>query len=123
MIKKSEKRSICIGTGLVALDIVMNNKPDTHLKLYAGGSCGNVLAILSFLNWETFPIARLKNNKASLEILNDLGRWNINTSLISQTNDGSTPIIIQRIRIDKDGNSSHRFEFRNPRQWYLATTI
>ena len=109
-----KKKPICIGTGLIALDVVMNGNPKIPLKLFAGGSCGNVLTILSYLNWESFPIARLKTNNASFEVLSDLSSLNVNLSLISQTLDGSTPIIIQRIKKDKNGNSIHHFEFKNP---------
>jgi sugar/nucleoside kinase (ribokinase family) len=105
---------ICIGTGLVALDVVINGNPSVPLKLYAGGSCGNVITILSFLNWNTFPVARLKSNEASNKLLADLIEWKVNTSLITQTSDGSTPIIIERIKKDKNGNSIHTFQFRNP---------
>jgi fructokinase len=109
-----EKRSICIGTGLVALDVVINGNPEKPLKLYAGGSCGNVLTILSFFDWVTYPIARLKDNFAAKKLLSDLAAWKTETLLISQKPDGSTPIIIQRIKKDKDGNSIHKFEFKNP---------
>ena len=108
------KNPICIGAGLVALDVVINGNPKVPLKLFAGGSCGNVLTILSFLDWESFPIARLKKDDASKKLIADLRSWNVNTSLISQTSDGSTPIIIQRIKKDKNGNSIHNFQFKNP---------
>lgn len=107
-------KPICIGAGLVALDIVMNGNPKIPLNLFAGGSCGNVLTILSFFNWESLPVARLKKNDASKKLLSDLKNWKVNTSLITQTLDGSTPIIIQSIKKDKNGNSVHTFQFRNP---------
>jgi len=107
-------KAICIGAGLVALDVVMNGNAKIPLKLFAGGSCGNVLTILSFYNWESCPIARLKNNDASKELLSDMIKWKVNTTLISQTTDGSTPIIIQRIKKDKKGNPIHNFQFKNP---------
>lgn len=103
-----------IGTGLVALDIILNGSPDTPPKIFAGGSCGNVLTILSFLGNDSFPIARLADNKFTKFLLEDLNNWNVNTSLISTNDDGSTPIIIHRILKDSLGNPKHRFEFRNP---------
>jgi sugar/nucleoside kinase (ribokinase family) len=112
--EKMKTKPICIGAGLVALDIVMNGNPKIPLKLFAGGSCANVLTILSFLQWDVFPIARLHNNNASKKLLSDLNDWKVNTSLITLTPDGSTPIIIQRIKKDKNGNSVHNFQFRNP---------
>lgn len=109
-----KQNPICIGAGLVALDVVINGDPSVPLKLFAGGSCGNVLAILSFLDWNTFPVARLKKDEASKALLTDLKYCKVNTSLISQTGDGSTPIIIERIKKDKNGNSIHTFQFKNP---------
>jgi len=46
--------------------------------------------------------------------LSDLNKWNVKTNMISTTDDGSTPIIIQRIKKDKNGSPIHRFEFRDP---------
>jgi sugar/nucleoside kinase (ribokinase family) len=103
-----------IGIGLVALDIVLEKSIDTKPLLYAGGSCGNVLSILSYLGYETYPIARLANNKATKEILHDFEYFGVKTDLIFKGSDGSTPIIIQRNSKSKDGLPIHRFEFRNP---------
>lgn len=107
-------KNICVGTGLVALDVILNGSPKTLPRFYTGGSCGNVLTILSFLGWQTFPIARLADNKATAELEEDLKRWNVKTELITKTDDGSTPIIIHRILKDKHGKPKHRFEFRDP---------
>ena len=105
---------ICTGTGLLALDIILNGSPQTPSKFQAGGSCGNVLTILSYLGWETFPIARLADNNTSMKLLSDLERWKVNTDLIVKKKEGSTPIIIHRISKDKDGKPKHKFEFKDP---------
>lgn len=114
-----DKDSVSVGSGLIALDVILNGKPTTPAKLCAGGSCGNVLSILSFLGWEAKPIGRLAENKASEKLLQDLSNFKVNTSLISISKDGNTPIIIHRILVDKDGNPKHKFEFRIPEtnQW------
>lgn len=103
-----------IGMGLVALDIVLEKNSNVKPLLFAGGSCGNVLSILSYLGYDTYPIARLANNKATEELINDFKCWGVKTDLIFKGDDGSTPIIIQRISKSKDGLPIHRFEFRNP---------
>lgn len=119
-IKASAKNSsssisaTCVGSGLIALDVIVNGSPNTPAKLCAGGSCGNVLSILSFLGWESSPIARLSNNNASENLFNDFKKFKVDTSLISCTSDGSTPVIIHRILKDKFGNPKHKFEFRVP---------
>ncbi|MEO5563051.1 MAG: PfkB family carbohydrate kinase [Chitinophagaceae bacterium] len=114
MQKITNQQVTCVGTGLVALDIILNGHPLTPPKLHAGGSCGNVLTILSFLGWKTIPIARLSKIKATKELIKDLTTWNVETKLLSTQNDGSTPVIIHRILKDKDGNPKHRFEFNVP---------
>ncbi len=113
-------KNICVGTGLVALDIILNDNKKTEPIITAGGSCGNVLTILSFLGWESYPIARLDTTEATQLILEDLEENNVNVSLVSQKENGSAPIIIHRILTDKYGNPKHRFEFRSPKtgKWF-----
>ncbi|WP_460972374.1 PfkB family carbohydrate kinase [Spirosoma migulaei] len=104
----------CVGAGLVALDVVISGEIKTPAQFYAGGSCGNVITILSFLGWSTYPIARLSNNIAAEILINDLNRWSVNQDFLEVSENGSTPIIIQRITRDKAGNAKHKFEFKNP---------
>lgn len=104
----------CFGAGLVALDVILNGSPATLPKLSTGGSCGNVLSILGYFGWNSYPVARLANNQAASEVMTDLERWNIHTEFISINEQGSTPIIIHRILKDKLGKPIHRFEFRDP---------
>lgn len=111
---KIDRRNTCTGIGLIALDVIMSGNVDIPSKYQAGGSCGNVLAILSFLGWETYPIARLANNVATRVLLEDLESWDVKTSFLSIEESGSTPIIIHRILVDKNGDPKHRFEFRDP---------
>ncbi|MFZ5631554.1 MAG: PfkB family carbohydrate kinase [Bacillota bacterium] len=111
---KSNPRPICIGTGLVALDVVINGDSEKSPKLSTGGSCGNVLIALSYLGWNSYPIARLGDDAAAVEILKDLKSWNVNTSLILQNNSSSTPIIIEKIGTNRNGAPWHRFEWVCP---------
>lgn len=109
----SEKPT-CVGIGLIALDVVFNELSNVPLGFYGGGSCGNVMTILSFLGWSTHPVARLRNNDAARILVNDLERFGVNCSLVFREEDGSTPIIIHRVLKDRKGASKHRFEFRDP---------
>lgn len=112
--KIPKNKPTCLGTGLVALDVILNGNPATPAKLCVGGSCGNVISILSYLGWDSKPIARLSKNTATKNILKDFSNFNVKTDLVSKADDGSTPIIIHRILKDKNGNPKHRFEFRVP---------
>lgn len=106
-------KPVCVGTGLVALDIVINGKPDTNAR-FAGGSCGNVLTILAYLGWDAYPIARLRNDAAASALLEDLKRWDVDTRLISRDASGSTPIIVERIGTSHSGAPQHRYEWTCP---------
>jgi sugar/nucleoside kinase (ribokinase family) len=107
-------KSVCLGAGLLALDVIVNGSPDSPAYLSAGGSCGNVLTALAYLGWGVAPVARLNNNRASRELMKDLAAWDVDPQFISNESDGSTPIIIHRLLKDKAGNPKHRFEFRDP---------
>ena len=48
------------GTGLIALDMVIGPDPETPVRCWAGGTCGNVLSILAWFGWDAYPIARMK---------------------------------------------------------------
>lgn len=113
--KKKSSRAICFGSGLVALDVIMNGDPNTQPRFLAGGSCGNVLTILSFLGWKSYPIARLSNKPAVKLLLADLENQKVHLDLLSKSSDGSTPVIIHRILKDSENNPKHRYEFRIPK--------
>lgn len=109
----NEKTKIT-GTGFLTLDIILNGSKSTPPKLHAGGSFGNVLIILSYLGFETYPIARLADNVVTDLLIKDIEHWDVKTNLIFKEEKGSTPIIIHRILKDKLGKPKHKFEFRNP---------
>src|ERR1700730_15920896 len=95
-------RKLCphvVGTGLVALDMVLSADREARgsLQCFAGGTCGNVLTVLSYLGWKASPVGRFSPGPAAERVLADLRRWNVSTDLLSVDADGSTPIIIQRI--------------------------
>ena len=105
---------ICIGAGLIALDVVISGESTVPAQFLAGGSCGNVLTILSYFGWVSYPIARLSNTGATEILLQDFAKWQVREDFLFISPDGSTPIIIHRILKDKCGAAKHRFEFRNP---------
>src|SRR4051812_3286625 len=70
-------RPAIAGTGLVALDVVIPNEPRSFPQLWAGGTCGNVLTALAYLGWDSYPIARLRDDAFSNYINQDLARWNV----------------------------------------------
>lgn len=105
---------VVAGTGLVALDVVINHATGSPQKVFAGGTCGNVLTILSYLGWLSYPIARMDRDAASKKTLADFKKWGVHTDLAQCVPAGDTPVVIQNIRRSRDGNNYHRFSFTCP---------
>jgi fructokinase len=99
-----------IGIGLVALDVVIDEQSNERLGASAGGSCGNVLTILSWLDWDAAPVARLDRERNGRLIRKDLKRWAVDQRWLGVGELMPTPIFIERLRQEPDGTISHRFD-------------
>lgn len=100
----------CVGTGLIVLDIVrsvMGNRATE--KRFAGGSCGNVLAILSYFGWVANAVGRIGDDQAGRELLRDLGQWGVRTEWLRVESGRATPVIVQENFLDAKGRRRHRF--------------
>lgn len=102
----------CIGTGLVSLDILMRGNEEKAVSYKVGGTCGNVMMILAYMGWESYPVARLNGSDYSHTMLQDMRAHGVHTDFVSTFDDGATPVIIQHNIIDKDGNPTHKFTFK-----------
>ena len=117
--KLETNKNIAAGAGLISLDVLIWDGQTIPVSYYVGGTCGNVMMILSYMGWETYPIARLDGTKDGLRVLDDMKRHHVHTDFVS-TQDGKTPVIIQRNFINKDGIPTHKFESRaNMGRFYL----
>jgi sugar/nucleoside kinase (ribokinase family) len=101
------------GIGLIALDLILD-ADDPKPRLSAGGTCGNVMAILSRLGWNAIPIARLASGSVSDLVMSDLQRWHVDTARLHLRPTARPPIIVQRIRKDATGIPFHTFSFSCP---------
>lgn len=97
---------ICIGSGLIALDVIYKDH-DAEPDFLAGGSCGNVLAILSYFGWNSFPIARLGDDVEGSRIIEDMKKWGVKTKFILQESGTNSPRIIERVFAEPKPH--HRF--------------
>ena len=104
-----------VGTGLIALDVVIGPDPETPVRSWAGGTCGNVLSILAYLGWDAYPIARMNDDVASDRVRADMKRWGVRLDWANCAPTTHTPMIIQEIRRRRDGRSDHRFSWSCPR--------
>ena len=103
------ERPTCLGSGFVTLDVIFraNSKKPEFL---AGGSCGNVLTILSYLGWKSFPIARLGCDVEGDRILEDMKSWGVQDQFIERDHATHSPRVIQRIYAGE--NPRHSFSLR-----------
>lgn len=113
-VSRPQQRPTVIGSGLLALDIVMSEVSGEPPRYWAGGTCGNVLIALAFLGWDSKPVARLKTGAAAERILVDLKKWGVSDRFVSLTEDGSTPVIVERIMKGPGDIPRHSFSWRCP---------
>lgn len=109
----TEKPSI-FGTGLIALDLVIGVDSQVPIHSRTGGTCGNILAVMSYLGWGAYPIARMNGDPASERVRVDLAKWGVNLDFAACTPTSHTPIIIQQIKRARDGSPTHRFLWTCP---------
>lgn len=116
------------GTGLIALDLVIGADPETPVRCWAGGTCGNVLSILAWLGWDAYPVARMGEDAASERVRADMARWGVHFDWSACAPATPTPIVVQEIRRGQDGRPRHRFSWSCPRcgEWlppFRAITV
>lgn len=108
------ERPRIVGMGLVALDVVISDATGQEPRFFAGGTCGNVVTILSYLGWRSSLIARLCCGSSAKCVVADLERFGVLTKCVSRRADGSTPVIVHRIRTSINGEAYHTFSWRCP---------
>ena len=102
------------GTGLIALDLVVGPDPETPVRSWAGGTCGNVLSTLAYLGWDAYPVARMNDDVASDRVRADMKRWGVRLDWANRAPTAHTPMIVQEIRRRRDGRTDHRFSWLCP---------
>lgn len=97
------------GAGLIVLDII--HVPNHGLKLYQlGGTCGNVLSMLSYLGWSSYPIGRIGDDIAGSIITHDLERHKISKKYVRQDLH-ETPTILEKLDMER---GKHTFQLKCP---------
>ena len=102
------------GTGLIALDLVVGPDPESPVRAWAGGTCGNVVSILAYLGWDAYPVARMNEDVASDRVRADMKRWGVHFDWANCAPTTHTPMIVQEIRRRRDGRTDHRFSWSCP---------
>ena len=101
------------GIGLIGLDLLI--KSDEKVPtVSAGGTCGNVLAILAMLGWHSRAVGRLFPDAGAEMISKDLRAWGVDTDLLNLSPTAPAPTIVERLRVDSAGIPFHSFAFACP---------
>jgi sugar/nucleoside kinase (ribokinase family) len=97
------------GTGLISLDVVYGLQKRAP-KYQVGGTCGNVLSILGFLGWDSYPISRLDADRAGNIVRSDFAQCGVHSDYLGLVPTAATPIIIEQIAKTRRGRYTHRFQ-------------
>src|SRR5271156_2204943 len=97
------------GAGLMALDVVMCEGRIPPAVTFAGGTCGNVLAILSYLRWKSTAVGFVGNDEAGNRVLADLISVGVGAEYLLRDASGHTPVFVQTIKKDRAGRPRHTF--------------
>lgn len=109
-----------IGVGQYNLDtIVVRNYPawpnlrpfsDETVIEEVGGTCGNVMSILSWLGWDARPLVCLDDSPEGLKVAADLKRYGCDCRFVTNRPDGGTTLL--RCTHKRDADGSHRMFVR-----------
>ncbi len=106
------KRGVrAMGSGFIALDMIEGEASETFAT---GGTCGNVLAILTWLGWTGELVARLGRDAAGEFVSEELEGLGVDLRYLRLDAKTPTPVVIQRSVVDKTGQRTHRFTLSCP---------
>lgn len=95
-----------LAAGYAPLDIVSYRDRMWHA---AGGTAGNVAAILGFLGWESSLVAELGDDAAGARVRRDLKKANVSVDMVRLVRGVSTARVVHEIT-----SAGHRYVFRCP---------
>jgi sugar/nucleoside kinase (ribokinase family) len=113
-IEKAAKGTVIAGTGFIPLDIVYRDDAPKRMRATTGGTCGNVLAILAFLGWDSYPIARHDQSAIAQTIQDDLKPWAVHHDFLHIEPTVLPPVVVQRIFAKPRGGKTHSFLWTCP---------
>lgn len=113
-LQRHPKSAVVVGTGFLALDIVITEGREQSPRRWAGGTCGNVLAILAYLGWRAYPVSSLGMDAGAERIIEDLTGFGVDARFIRKDPGRRTPIVIERIRQLVSGVPRSRFVWTCP---------
>src|SRR2546426_1446965 len=101
---------VIAGTGFIPLDIILPSGQLITAIPRIGGTCGNVMAILSALGWRSYPVARFKRDDPTCALIaQDCQLWGVKQEFLHLEPSVRAPIILQRNQHNPAGGFRHSF--------------
>lgn len=103
-----------LGTGIFNLDtIVVREYPEgpqnarrfveKTVAEEVGGTCGNVMCMLSYLGWEAYPLAVLDTTEYGYRMAESMKDYGCNMRFVSNTEEGGTTLLTVTHKRNPDG--------------------
>ena len=106
--------STFVAAGYVALDLLAHADPTRPITARAGGTSGNLAAIMASQGWRSVPLSRLAHDAAGGRVREDLAQWGVDLRYLEVDSVVPPPMIVQRMRAAASG-PTHRFSWSCPR--------
>lgn len=104
-----------VGTGLTALDLIVDSSRDGHYVAGGGGTCGNVLAALSIMGWGATLVGAVRDSMAATIVEDDLRHAGVEVELLFSDEGGVVPVIVEHVtRHWLTRRGRHWFSFNCP---------
>lgn len=121
-----EKKLSIIGVGSYNLDTIVKREypngfvPGKRNKFVEnliieeiGSNPGNVMCIMGWFGWESYPIALFDNSEEGMKMTADMRRYGCNTRFVTNTSKGGTNLLKVTHDLDENGNPKRRFSKRH----------
>ncbi|MCQ2384121.1 MAG: PfkB family carbohydrate kinase [Paludibacteraceae bacterium] len=122
----TDKQLSIMGVGAYCLDTIVKreypngfvpgrrNKFVEHLiQEEVGSNPGNVMCIMGWFGWNSYPIALFDNSREGLKLTADFQRYGCNTRFVSNTPEGGTNLLKVIHALDDNGNPIRKFSKRH----------
>ncbi len=110
---KQKAARTAFGAGLITLDIIIKQQEHPTLAHAAGGTCGNVIAALAYLGWNTTPVGRLGDDAAGNAIRREFERLGVSARQLTREQAVDSARIVQFV-VERQNGVRHRFGFSCP---------
>lgn len=99
-----------VGTGLLALDLIVQRSPDgVHFSASGGGTCGNVLAILARMGWRSSWLGAIDDSLPGHVVRSEMKRAGVCLHSALPEEAPPVPVFAHHINVDAHGHSHHWF--------------